>query len=115
MTLLADGQTYAVCQVNTWVGVQTPFEPNDRWLSYGPVITLHGQGMRNPNLLSGAWTAAALDPEATCRAEEQTVVEAGVLSDPQIFEGSQGASLTVPMLPRLFYVKLSGHCLWTRN
>lgn len=115
MTLLPDGQTYAVCQENGWVVVQTPFEPNDSWFSYGPAITLHGQGMRNPNLLSGNWMAVPLDPEAACRAQEQTVVEAGVLSDPQIFEGRQGAPLALPMLPGLFYVKLSGHCRWTRT
>ena len=119
MTLLADGQTYVACsQVPggyAWAQVQTPFEPHDAWLSYGPAITLHGQGMRNPNLTSGSWTATPLDPDATCRAEEQTVVEAGVLTDPQVFQGDQGKAVAVPMLPKLFYLQISGHCLWTRT
>ena len=122
MTLLSDEVTYAACQEQSggpgdyaWAAVQTPFDPNDSWLSYGPPIHLHGQGMRNPNVTSGDWTAIPLDPLTTCRAEEQTVVEAGVLSTPEIFEGDQGAPLALPMLPKLFYLKLSGHCLWTRN
>lgn len=119
MTLLPDGQTYAVCRQGpagaVWAEVQTPFEPNDAWLSYGPVITLHGQGMRNPNLSSGNWTATPLDPDAACRAEEQTVVEAGVLSPPEVFGGEPGKPMALPMLPKLFYLQLSGHCLWTRS
>lgn len=98
-----------------WVPVFTPFPPNDSWLSYGPPITLHGQGMRNPDVTSGDWTAAPLDPEAVCRAQEQTVVEAGVLSAAQVFEGEPGKPMAVPMLPQLFYLTLSGHCLWTRD
>ncbi|WP_293305549.1 hypothetical protein [Mycolicibacterium sp.] len=120
MTLLPDGQTYAICQQSGpdsfgWAPVQTPFEPNDTWLSYGPVITLHGQGMRNPNLTSGNWTATPREPEAACRAEEQTVVEAGVLSAPEVFQGEAGKPMTLPMLPKLFYLQLSGHCLWGKN
>ena len=119
MTLLPDEVTYAICQQQpggfAWAAVQTPFDPNDSWLSYGPAINLHGQGMRNPNVTSGDWTATPLDPLTTCRAEERTVVEAGVLSTPEIFESEQGAPLALPMLPKLFYLKLSGHCLWTRN
>lgn len=119
MTLLADGTTYAVCrQAGTgfaWDPAQTPFPPNDTWLSYGPAITLHGQGMRNPNLLSGQWTATPLDPESTCRVTETTVVEAGVLADPQVFEGERGKPLPVEMLPKLFYAELAGDCLWVKN
>ena len=120
MTLLPDGQTYVVCQGSgtgyAWTAVQTPFDPNDAWLSYGPPIQLHGQGMRNPNLSSGRWTATPLDAASVCKAEEQTVVEAGVLSDPQAFQSSAaGQPLSVQMLPKLFYVTLSGTCLWTRD
>lgn len=118
MTLLPDGTTYAVCQQAglgyAWTPAQTPFPPNDKWLSYGPAITLHGQGMRNPNLSSGQWTATPLDPESTCRAKETTVVEGGVLADPQIFEAEQGKPLEVQMLPKLFYAELAGNCLWVK-
>lgn len=119
MTLLADGTTYAVCQQAglgySWTAAETPFPPNDKWLSYGPAITLHGQGMRNPNLSSGQWTATPRDLESTCQAKETTVVEAGVLADPQVFEGEQGKPLTLEMLPKLFYAELAGNCLWVKD
>ena len=71
--------------------------------------------MRNPNLSSGQWTATPQDAETVCRAQQETVVEAGVLSPPQVFEGKPGQQLSVEMLPKLFYVELSGHCLWTED
>jgi hypothetical protein len=120
MTLLPDERTYVRCQQQfglgyAWAQVQTPFDPNDTWLSYGPAITLHGQGMRNPNLSSGQWTATPQDPETICRATQTTVVEAGVLAQPQILEGEQGQALDLEMLPRLFYVELAGNCLWGKQ
>ena len=119
MTLLPDEQTYALCQQNvfgySWVPVLTPFDPHETWVSYGPPINLHGQGMRNPNVTSGDWTATPQDPETVCRAEQQTVVEAGVLSDPVIAEGEPGKEMAVDLRPALFYLKLSGHCLWTKD
>lgn len=119
MTLLPDGQTYAICQEvvdsAVWASVPTPFDPNNIWFSYGPTITLHGQGMRNPNLLSGQWTAAPQDPESRCRVQQQTVVEAGVLSEPQVSEGQPGKALAMTMQPKLFYAELSGNCLWARQ
>ncbi len=117
MTLLPDQTTYAVCRQSgpdfAWTAVETPFPPNDSWLSYGPAITLHGQGMRNPNLSSGEWTATPLDPETICRVTQSTVVEAGVLAPPQVSEGPPGTTMRVLMLPSLFYAELAGNCLWT--
>jgi len=119
MTLLPDESTYVSCQQvgpgQEWAQVQTPFEPSDSWLSYGPAITLHGQGMRNPNLTSGRWAATPVNPETTCRATQTTVVEAGVLAQPVVTAGEQGRPLELEMLPRLFYVELEGECLWERT
>lgn len=119
MTLLPDERTYVRCQQSglgyAWEQVQTPFDPNDTWLSYGPAITLHGQGMRNPNLSSGQWTATPQDPETICQATQTTVVEAGVLAQPQTLEGEQGKPMDVEMLPKLFYVELAGNCLWSKQ
>ena len=120
MTLLPDGSTYVACGQQSgpefgWAAVQTPFPPNDTWLSYGPAITVHGQGMRNPNLFSGPWTAAPQDPETTCRVTQTTVVEAGVLAAPEVSEGEQGKPLAVQMQPNLFYAELAGDCLWVKD
>ena len=119
MTLLPDQTTYVVCAQSgpdyTWTPVQTPFSPNELWLSYGPAINLHGQGMRNPNLTSGQWTATPRDPQSACRVTQTTVVEAGVLAPPEVTEGQPGAPLSVEMKPRLFYVELGGNCLWAKD
>lgn len=118
MTLLPDDQIYAICQQSplgsAWVWVQGPFDPHDTWLSYGPAITLHGQGMRNPDVSSGMWSSVPQDPQTVCRAEQQTVVEAGVLAAPQVAEGRPGEDLSVQFLPKLFYLTISGHCLWSK-
>ena len=119
MTLLPDKTTYVMCQQSglgySWNPAATPFPPNDRWLSYGPSITLHGQGMRNPNLSSGQWTATPRDPQTRCSVTQTTVVEAGVLAAPESTEGEPGLPLAVEMKPRLFYVELAGDCLWEQT
>jgi hypothetical protein len=71
--------------------------------------------MRNPNLSSGQWTATPRDPQTRCRVTQTTVVEAGVLSVPEVTEGERGAPLPVEMKPRLFYVELAGDCLWVES
>jgi len=118
MTLLPDQTTYVSCTQSgadsVWAPVGTPFPPNDRWLSYGPPITLHGQGMRNPNISSGQWTATPRGPLTQCQVTETTVVQAGELAPPEITEGAQNAPLTVEMKPKLFYVELAGDCLWVK-
>lgn len=119
MTLLPDGTTYAACGPSgagyAWAPAATPFPPNDTWLSYGPPITLHGQGMRNPNLTSGQWTATPRDEQSRCRVTQTTVVEAGVLAPPEVTEGAQGAAVAVQMKPKLFYAELGGDCLWVKD
>jgi hypothetical protein len=120
MTLLPDEQTYAICRDApgggpAWSEVRVPFEPHESWLSYGPGIILHGQGMRNPNVTEGQWTATARDPASACRAEQQTVVGAGELSDPEVAEGEPGGELAVRFRPALFYLTLSGDCLWVKR
>lgn len=119
MTLLPDQSTYVACRQAgpgyAWAAVQTPFPPNEKWLSYGPPITLHGQAMRNPNLSSGRWTATPRTPGATCQATQTTVVEAGVLAPPQVSEGEQGKPMALEMPPSLFYAELAGDCLWVKQ
>lgn len=115
MTWPADVLSPLVCVDQRWQAVTSPQPPNDRWLTVGPTITLHGEGMRNPNVASGQWTATPLEPGGQCRAVQQTVVSPGVKSAQQVSEGQPGQPLSLQMLPRLFSVELSGHCLWTRT
>jgi hypothetical protein len=115
MTRPADSRWALVCLANQWQPVTTPQPPNDRWLSFGPPITLHGQGQRNPDVASGNWTATPQDPDTSCRAEQRAVVEAGVVGAPQVSEAPAGQPLSFQVVPRLFSIELSGYCLWTRT
>ena len=115
MTWPSDARMPLVCANGQWQTVTSPQPPNDRWLSYGPAMTLHGQGMRNPSVESGNWTATPQDPGSQCRAEQETVVSPGVLSQPQVSEGKPGQPLSLQLLPRLFSIQMSGYCLWTRT
>ena len=114
MTLLPDRTDFLVCE-GSWTPAAVPFPPNDKWLSVGPAMTLHGEGMRNPNLRSGQWTGTPRDPTTTCAAEQLTIVRAGVLAPPQDSRGVAGQPLSVQVLPRLFSIELSGDCLWSRD
>lgn len=119
MTLLPDLQTYAACRPAgdgfTWTSPPVPFEPQDRWYSYGPVITVHGQGMRNPNVTQGDMTGTPLSPQTVCRAGQQTVVGAGVLSAPEVAQGEPGQPVSLRLQPTLFYLELSGECRWEKD
>jgi hypothetical protein len=114
MTWPPDAKMPLVCQDGQWQAVTTPQPPSDRWLSYGPEMTLHGEGRRNPSVRSGAWTGTPQDSTSQCRAEQSTVVSPGVLSPPQIAEGQPGQQVEFEMPPRLFDLQLSGYCLWER-
>ena len=115
MTWPSDAKLPLVCLDNHWQAVTSPQPPNDRWLSFGPTITLHGEGLRNPNLASGNWTAVPQDPNTSCRAEQRAVVEAGVVGSPLVTESPMGQPLTVRVIPQLFSIAMSGYCLWTRT
>lgn len=120
MTQLPGGVDFLVCQAvpdrpGDWEPAATPFDPAGRWLSYGPPITLHGQGFRNPNLRSGAWTATPLNPDTVCAADQVTVVSAGVLAPVVHSEGVPGQPLQLDVLPKLFTIALSGDCLWSQD
>ena len=104
-----------VCRAQQWQLVATPQPPNDRWLSYGPAMTLHGEGLRNPSVKSGDWTAVPQDANSGCRAVQRAVVEAGVVGPPQVAESAAGQPLSFQVVPRLFSIEMSGYCLWTQT
>lgn len=104
-----------ICQDQRWQAATAPTDPSDRWVSFGPVMALHGGGLRNPNLSAGSWTATPLDPGTRCAATQQTVISAGVLGGPVVAEGTPGQQLSLQVLPSLFDISMSGHCLWERT
>ena len=111
----ADAKMPLVCSGGNWQAVTTPQPPNDRWLSVGPPIILHGEGRQNPDVESGDWTATPRTAGTRCRAEQLAVLGPGVLSAPEVTEGAADQRLEVTFAPRLFNVTLSGDCLWTRS
>lgn len=120
MTQLPGGADYLFCQPlpdrpGSWTPAVTPFDPASRWLSYGPQITLHGQGFRNPNLRSGQWTATPLNPATVCGADQVTVVSAGVLAPLVHSQSTPGQPMSLDVLPKLFTIVLSGDCLWSED
>jgi hypothetical protein len=115
MTWPRDDKSPMECLDNHWQGVTTPQPPNDRWLSFGPPMTLHGEGLRNPNVASGAWIATPQDAKSTCRADQRVVVGPGVVGQPQVTESREGQPLSFQVLPRLFSIEMSGYCLWARS
>jgi hypothetical protein len=120
MTQLPGGRDYLVCQPvpersGSWTPAVVPFDPASRWLSYGPPITLHGQGFRNPNLRSGRWTVTALDPVTVCGADQVAVVSAGVLAPLVHSQSAPGQPMSLDVLPKLFTITLSGDCLWSED
>ena len=97
-----------------WQPVTSPYPVSDRWVTYGLAMKLHGEGLRNASIKSGDWTATPQDSDTTCRAEQLTVVTAGVVSAPQVDEGGAGKQLSFRVLPQLFSITMSGYCLWVK-
>jgi hypothetical protein len=103
------------CETDQWVPIPQPADPIDRWVSFGPALTLHGQAMANPNMLAGSWTATPIGPFARCRSVQQAVVVAGMLSPPQVDQGPPNLPMTFDIVPNAFTIHLSGYCTWVRN
>ena len=115
LTLPAGATAPMVCDGVNWQPVADPYPMSDEWLSTGPVMTLHGEGRRNPMLESGRWTAIPLTPESTCGATQFAVVSGTpTLTPPQSDRGEPGRPLTLEVVPRLFTIELAGDCLWRR-
>jgi hypothetical protein len=77
-------------------------------------LELHGQGRRNPEILSGDWIGYPQDSGSRCSAEQAAVVSAGVVGPPQTSMGGPGQPLQFEVLPVVFSIKLTGNCLWEK-
>jgi hypothetical protein len=119
MTVLPDAKNPLACAAQPdggyeWETDTSPYAVGDRWLSYGPELKLHGEGLRDGRIKSGAWVATPQDADARCRAKQIQVVDAGVVGRPQIDEGVTGRPLSFQIVPQLFSIQMTGYCLWTR-
>lgn len=118
MTRLADGRTILQCQEQPGAGYEwkrftADYPSSSRWLTYGPGITLHGEGTRSSNIPSGDWLALPQTPDTACGAQQIVVLGAGVLGAPQTTNAAAGQPLSFTVLRNLFSITLTGYCLWT--
>ena len=119
LTRLLDGKTELICLGQPNGGYQWKIDTSDypssnRWFTYGPELTLHGEGLRNAEIRSGDWIASPLDPDSQCTAVQIAVVSAGVVGPPQTVAAAPGQQLSFQVLPRLFSIQMKGYCLWTK-
>ncbi|AQA04605.1 hypothetical protein BVC93_21695 [Mycobacterium sp. MS1601] len=114
LTKQADA-TVLTCSGGTWAPFDDPYPNSGIWVSDSAGITLHGQGLRNPEIMSGPWTATPLDPSAVCSAEQAAVVSAGEVGPAQTTTGQPGQPLDLEVLPVVFNITLSGDCLWQKH
>lgn len=118
LTQLPDLMTFLECRGepglgHRWRVFDDPYPHRDRWFTYGPVLTLHGEGQRNREIDSGDWIAAPQDPGSRCNAAQVAIVSTG-LSAPQVSTGQPGQPLELSLQPLLFTIELSGYCLWQK-
>jgi len=114
MTWLPDAKAPLVCTERGWQPVDTPYPVSDAWVSYGPPMKLHGEGLRNSSIRSGDWTATPLAPDDRCRAEQLPVVPGAGVGKPRIDEAPPGQALSLQVVPLLFSIEMSGNCLWQK-
>lgn len=118
MTWPLDGTAPLVCAGRPagyqWTTVDSPYPVSDRWVSFGPPMKLHGEGLRNASIQSGDWTATPLDPDARCGAEQIAVIPGVGAGPPHDSEGEPGQPLSLQVVPKLFSIEMTGDCLWQR-
>jgi hypothetical protein len=119
MTWPTDAKAPLLCAGTTagyqWETVATPYPASDRWVSLGPPMKLHGEGLRNAAIRSGDWIATPLTPDGQCGVEQLAVIPGVGAGPPQVSEGERGQPLSLQVVPKLFSIEMSGECLWQKT
>jgi hypothetical protein len=115
LTQLPDLTTLLQCDGQRWRAFDDPYPHSDRWLTYTPALTLHGEGQRNREIDSGDWTAYPQQPGARCTAEQVVIVDTGGIGPPQPSTGEVGQPLRLRLQPLLFTIQMRGYCLWQKG
>lgn len=119
LTQLPDFMTVLQCRIQRggefrWQTFDSPYPKSDRWLTYGPKLTLHGEGQPNREIDSGDWIGNPQAPDTQCKAAQLDNTAAGERTPPQVSTGEPGQPLKLRVLPMLFTVELQGYCLWQK-
>lgn len=118
-TQLPDLRTFLECRDQPGLGyrwqiLDSPYPNSDKWVTYGPTLTLHGEGQRNREIDSGDWIGSPRDADGRCTAKQQALAPMGGLSPPQISTGEPGQPLQFEAQPLLFTIELTGNCRWQK-
>lgn len=100
------------CTARGWQSTATPYPSSDRWVSLGPPVKLHGNGLRNAELPSGDWTGTPLEPESRCVVQQVAVLRGVGAGPPETLKGEPGQPLSFTTPELLFSAEFSGACLW---
>jgi hypothetical protein len=104
-----------LCKDAMWYPQPADGPPSDRWVTFGPTLTLRGDALPNPNVLMGSWTAKPLGPWTRCRAVQQTGVGPGAISPPLIDQSPPNSPMAFDMEYHVVTARFSGYCLWERQ
>lgn len=110
LTVAPDG--VRECTARGWQSTATPYPVSDRWVSLGPPMKLHGNGLRNAELPSGDWTGTPLEPTDTCVVQQVAVLRGVGAGPPETLKGEPGQLLSFTTPELLFSAEFSGACLW---
>lgn len=110
-----EAEVVVLCKNGMWYPQPADAPPSDRWVSFGPTLSLHGQALPNPNVLQGTWNAVPLGPWTRCRSVQQTGVAAGAVSKPSVDQGPPNAPMTFDVITNVVSIQFSGYCLWVRQ
>jgi hypothetical protein len=119
MAQLSDAMTFLQCRnqqggESRWQSPDSPYPNSSRWLTYGPALTLHGEGQRNREIDSGEWIGYPQASDTQCKAAQLDNTAEGERTLPQVSTGEPGQPLRLRVLPMLFTVELRGYCLWQK-
>lgn len=103
------------CAPQGWRAVSTPTPSSDTWVSLGPPVKVHGNGLRNPQLQSGEWTGTPLDPGTRCTVQQVPVLRGVGAGPPEDLEGERGQPLSFTTPELVFSIEFGGACLWQRR
>ena len=110
----AASEVIMLCRDGMWWPQPADVPPSDRWVSFGPTLTLRGEALPNPNVVQGTWTARPLGPWTRCRSVQQSGVAASAISPPLADQGPPNSPMSFPIDPNVVTVQFSGYCLWVR-
>lgn len=103
------------CTAQGWRSADTPYPFGDRWVSLGPPVKLHGNGLRNAELSPGDWTGTPLTPADRCTVQQVAVLRGVGAGPAETLEGAPGQPLSFTTPELLFSAEFSGACLWQRR